>query len=41
MQRTVIWDMKLALLSFKCIPLSGESGALHFQSVILRKQGHR
>jgi SAM-dependent methyltransferase len=29
------------VLSFKRIPLSGESGALHFQSVILRKQGQR
>ena len=29
------------LLSFKSIPLGGESGALHFQSLILRKQGRR
>jgi hypothetical protein len=27
------------LLSFKRIPLGGESGALYFQSMILRKQG--
>ena len=29
------------LLSFKRILLSGESGELHFQSVLLRKQGRR
>ncbi len=29
------------LLAFKRISLSEESGALHFQSVMLRKQGHR
>ena len=29
------------LLSFQRIPLGGESGALHFQSLILRKQGCR
>ena len=29
------------LLSFKRISLGGESGALHFQSVMLRKQGRR
>lgn len=29
------------LLSFKRIPLGGESGALHFQSLILRNHGRR
>jgi hypothetical protein len=29
------------LLAFKHISLNEESGALHFQSVMLRKQGHR
>jgi SAM-dependent methyltransferase len=29
------------LLSFQRIPLGGESGALHFQSLILQKPGHR